>query len=422
MNEIVVFCVGIALCAVLGYVVLKYIILAKYVASEQELKTKIEILEEDLANERMKATETLIAYNTVKAQLHQADLQNIELKEKMAKRDEQYKVSFENIANRIVNDSSVQLQARHEEKLKDLLEPFKERMVSFEQRVEATHLSATKDNQSLKEQLHQLKELNSHIGAEARNLASALKGDKKIQGDWGEHRLERLLQAAGLQQEIHYRKQVNLKTDNGDNVRPDYIVYLPDDKNLIIDSKVSLVAYEKYHTTDSQVDALGYATEHLRAVKEHVTRLSSTNYSEMMGVNSPDYVLLFMPIDAALGLAMTEDSTLFEYALHKNIVLVSNHTLLATLKTVSFIWKQDLQNKNALEIAKQGGALYDKFVGFVDTMDAVGKRIDGAQKEYEQAMKQLHTGKGNLVRRTEQLRELGAKTQKQIAEKYKEDE
>jgi DNA recombination protein RmuC len=152
----------------------------------------------------------------------------------------------------------------------------------------------------------------------------------------------------------------------------------------------------------------------VKAVKEHITKLSATNYRELLGINSPDYVLMYMPLDAALGLAMTEDSELFEYALSKNIVLVSNHTLLATLKTVSFIWKQDLQNKNALEIARQGGALYDKFVGFVDTLQTVGKRIDGAQQDYEKAMSQLTRGTGNLVRRTEQLKTLGAKTQKQL--------
>jgi DNA recombination protein RmuC len=192
---------------------------------------------------------------------------------------------------------------------------------------------------------------------------------------------------------------------------------LPDDKNLIVDSKVSLIAYSNYFSAETEDEAKASAKIHVQNVKDHISRLSHTNYSELHGVNSPDYVIMYMPIDGALGMAMTEDTELFDYALKKNIVLVSNNSLLATLKTVSFIWRQDLQNKNAMEIAKQGGALYDKFVGFVETLVAVGKKMEGAQTDYKKAMNQLTEGSGNLVRRTEKLKELGIKATKTLPDK-----
>jgi DNA recombination protein RmuC len=186
---------------------------------------------------------------------------------------------------------------------------------------------------------------------------------------------------------------------------------------LVIDSKVSLVAYEKYFSAENEDDIKRAALTHVKNVRDHIMQLSSVNYAQLTGINSPDYVIMYMPIDGALGLAMTEDSELFEYALNKNIVLVSNNTLLATLKTVSFIWRQDMQNKNAIEIARQGGALYEKFTGFVETLIAVGNKMDTAQTDYKKAMNQLTEGKGNLVRRAEQLRELGLKTSKTLPDK-----
>lgn len=333
-----------------------------------------------------------------------------QLNEKLAK-------EFENIANKVVHQSSKQMQERHEEKLMALLNPFKERIEKFEQKVDQTHKESIRENSTLKEQISQLKTLNQHIGEEAKNLTAALKGDKKKQGDWGEQQLERILQAAGLEKETHYKKQLDLKNEENSHFRPDYVIFLPDDKNLVIDSKVSLIAYEKFYNAANEQEAKPFATQHVRNVKDHISRLSQVKYDQLLGINSPDYVIMYMPIEGALGLAMTEDASLFEYALKKNIVLVSNNTLLATLKTVSFIWRQDLQNKNALEIARQGGALYDKFVGFVDTLKSIGKRMDGARDDYDKAMNQLYEGKGNLVRRSEQLKELGIKTTKQLPEK-----
>ena len=333
-----------------------------------------------------------------------------QLNDKLAK-------EFENIANKVVHQSSKQMQERHEERLMALLNPFKERIEKFEQKVDQTHKESIRENSTLKEQISQLKTLNQHIGDEARNLTAALKGDKKMQGDWGEQQLERILQAAGLEKETHYKKQLDLKDEDSSHFRPDYVIFLPDEKNLVIDSKVSLIAYERFYNAETEKEAKPHAADHVRHVKDHISRLSQVKYDQLFGINSPDYVIMYMPLEGALGLAMTEDPSLFEYALKRNIVLVSNNTLLATLKTVSFIWRQDLQNKNALEIARQGGALYDKFVGFVDTLKSIGKRMDGAKDDYDKAMNQLYEGKGNLVRRSEQLKELGIKTTKQLPEK-----
>ncbi|MDB4161735.1 DNA recombination protein RmuC [Bacteroidia bacterium] len=414
MSETIVFLLVFLFGIVLTVATFYLLILPNYAKREVVWVEQLASKEEQIKMEQQKREHLSNDYQATKADLHHTHIKLEEQKRELFKLNEQLTRTFENIAHKVVQQSSEQLQASHEEKLKNMLIPFKERIASFEKRVEDTHIATAKDSESLKEQLRSLKELNMNIGEEAKNLTNALKGDKKIQGDWGEHRLERILQSAGLEKGIHYRKQVNLKNESSDNFRPDYIVYLPDEKNIIVDSKVSLIAFERYFNADNDEDSKLYRAKHLKAVKDHVISLSNTNYSELLGVNSPDYVLMYLPMDAALGLAMTEDTELFEYALNKNIVLVSNHTLLATLKTVSFIWKQDLQNKNALEIARQGGALYDKFVGFVDTLQTVGKRIDAAQLEYDKALSQLTTGSGNLVRRTEKLKKLGAKTQKQL--------
>ncbi|MBR9861548.1 DNA recombination protein RmuC [bacterium] len=402
--------VGAALSAILLYKLL----ISRLNERESELESELKVQQDSYQGLRLEKDQLQQDLTRLEAEKKHQEERLAEKKEELRKLNEQLTAEFQNIASKIVANSSKEVQERHEEKLKLVLDPLREKIMSFEKKVDDTHKESIRENSSLKEQILQLKELNKTIGEEARNLTSALKGDKKIQGDWGEHRLERILQAAGLEKEVHYRKQVNLKDDQNNNLRPDYIIYLPDDKNLIIDSKVSLVAYEKYYSAENEVEASKYLLEHLRNVKDHISRLKRTNYSELHGIQSPDYVIMYMPIDGALGLAMTEDSELFEHALHSNIVLVSNNTLLATLRTVAFIWRQDMQNKNALEIARQGGQLYDKFVSFVETLDKVGLRINSAQDEYAKAMNQLKEGKGNLIRRTEKLKDLGIKTQKKL--------
>lgn len=412
---VLMLCIGAALSAAIFY----FFVFRSQLSDKEELKGQVQKLEEERNDLIQQNTEIQNEHARIGSELQFAKQQLEERSEEIEKLNERLTKEFENIANAVVNNSSKLVQARQEEQLKALLTPFKERIEKFEQKVESTHKESIAENATLKEQIKQLKELNLTIGEDAKNLTKALKGDKKMQGDWGEQQLERILQAAGLEKETHYKKQVDLLTEDNQHQRPDYIVYLPDEKNLVIDSKVSLIAYEKYFNADSEVEAKPYALEHVKNVKDHIQRLSRVKYDELHGINSPDYVIMYMPLEGALGMAMTEDPSLFEYALQKNIVLVSNNTLLATLKTVAFIWRQELQNRNALEIARQGGALYDKFVGFVESLQSIGKRIDAAQSDYDKAMKQLAEGNGNLVRRTEQLKELGIKTTKKLPENLK---
>lgn len=419
MNEtfllILMLCIGAALSATIFY----FFVFKNQLSDKEELKSQLHKVQEEKNVLIKENTGILSEQSRLHSELQYTHKQLEDRSKEIEELNEKLTKEFENIANAVVNNSSKLVQARQEEQLKALLTPFKERIEKFEQKVESTHKESIKENATLQEQIKQLKELNLTIGEDAKNLTKALKGDKKMQGDWGEQQLERILQAAGLEKETHYKKQVDLLTEDNQHQRPDYIVYLPDEKNLVIDSKVSLIAYEKYFNADSDVESKPFALEHVKNVKDHIQRLSKVKYDELHGINSPDYVIMYMPLEGALGMAMTEDPALFEYALQRNIVLVSNNTLLATLKTVAFIWRQELQNRNALEIARQGGALYDKFVGFVESLQAIGKRIDAAQSDYEKAMKQLTEGNGNLVRRTEQLKELGIKTTKQLPDKLK---
>ena len=408
-------CIGAALSAAIFY----FFVSKNQLADKEEMRSQLQRAQaekDELINEKALAineqTRLQSELQYTQKQLEDRSKEIEELNQRLTK-------EFENIANAVVNNSSKLVQARQEEQLKALLTPFKERIEKFEQKVESTHKESIAENATLKEQIKQLRELNLTIGEEAKNLTMALKGDKKMQGDWGEQQLERILQAAGLEKETHYKKQVDLISEDNQHQRPDYIVYLPDEKNLIIDSKVSLIAYEKFFNADNDVEAKPFAIEHVKNVKDHIQRLSKVKYDQLHGINSPDYVIMYMPLEGALGMAMTEDPSLFEFALQRNIVLVSNNTLLATLKTVAFIWRQELQNRNALEIARQGGALYDKFVGFVESLQSIGKRIEAAQGDYDKAMKQLAEGNGNLVRRTEQLKELGIKTTKKLPENLK---
>jgi len=247
---------------------------------------------------------------------------------------------------------------------------------------------------------------------EAKNLTLALRGDSKTQGNWGEMQLEGILEKAGLQKELHYFKEKNYKTEEGANQRLDYIINLPDGKNLVLDSKVSLSAYSRYFEAEDEAARSRYLKEHLNSIYTHIRTLSDKNYQNLHGIGSPDYVMMFIANEPALFLALREDPELYDKAWSRNIVLVGTTTLLATLRTISYIWKQDLRNKNAEEIARQAGALYDKFVGFSEDLIKLGGQLETATKTYKASMNKLTEGTGNLVRRTERLRDLGAQSSK----------
>ena len=296
-----------------------------------------------------------------------------------------------------------------------MLNPLKEKLQLFEKKVDDTYQKGLKDQTDLRAELKKLYELNARISEEAGNLTKALKGDVKKQGNWGEVVLERILERSGLNEgENGYQKQFSDSTDDGRRIQPDVVVNLPDNKHIIIDSKVSLIAYERAVNAVTDEERARHVKEHLFSLKTHIKGLSEKHYQTAKKLNSPDFVLLFLPIESSFSLAIQEDQDLFSYAWDQKVVIVSPSTLLATLRTIASIWQQENQTRNALEIAKQGGALYDKFVGFIFDMEGIGKSLETTRKNYDQAMNKLQTGTGNLVRRAENLRKLGAKATKEL--------
>ena len=345
------------------------------------------------------------------------DTLNSKLDEEGKRSKEQQKLlqtQFENMANEILEKKSEKFAEQNKKNIDQILKPLGEKINSFEKSVNDKYVKDQENKASLSEQIKLLQIANLKISEDANNLAKALKGDSKIQGDWGELQLEVLLEKSGLNKGIHFRTQNSMKDEEGNEKRPDCIIDLPDDKNLIIDSKVSLTAYEQYINADDDLQKKMLIKQHLESVKKHIKDLAGKDYPNLYSINTPDYVLMFIPIEPALTLAMQEDGEIFNLALNKNIILVSTSTLMATMRTVSFIWQQENQKKNVLEIARQSGALYDKFCGFVSDLDGIGKAIDNAHKKYESAQNKLITGNGNLVRSVEKIKALGAKTNKSI--------
>ncbi|MDD9895730.1 MAG: DNA recombination protein RmuC [Gammaproteobacteria bacterium] len=326
---------------------------------------------------------------------------------------EQLSTAFKNIANEIFEDKSKKFTATNKESLSAVLTPLQDKIQQFEKRVEETYDKESKERFSLAKEIENLQKLNTRISEEAVNLTNALKGDNKAQGSWGEFVLESILEKSGLVKGREYEVQVNLKDEEGGKAQPDVIVHLPESRDIILDSKVSLKAWDAYCATDDNLVKQEALKQHVASIRNHVKLLSSKDYQNLVGVNSLDYVFMFMPIEAAYSAALQEDTELFQYAFERNIIFVVPTTLLTTLKTVQNLWRLAQQNQNANEIAEKAGALYDKFVAFVDDLDEVGQRIDSARKSFDKAHNKLVSGRGNLVKRAESLKELGAKTSKQ---------
>ena len=335
---------------------------------------------------------------------------------RLIEQQKQLQTQFENMANEIFEKKSEKFTEQNQKNIDQILKPLGEKIKSFEQSVEDKYVKDQKNKAGLSEQIKLLQETNQQISQDANNLAKALKGDSKVQGDWGELQLEVLLEKSGLYKGVHFRTQNSLKDEEGNDKRPDCIIDLPDDKNLIIDSKVSLSAYEQYVNSKDELKKQVLLKQHLESIKKHIKDLAGKDYPNLYSINTPDYVLMFVPIEPALTLALQEDGEIFNLALNKNIILVSTSTLMATMRTVSFIWQQENQKKNVLEIARQSGALYEKFIGFTNDLEGVGKAIDNAHKKYEAAQSKLISGRGNLVNSVEKIKKLGAKTNKSISQ------
>nr|WP_319272601.1 DNA recombination protein RmuC [uncultured Draconibacterium sp.] len=330
---------------------------------------------------------------------------------------------FENVANKILEKNSEKFTAANQKNIGEVLNPLKEKIQLFEKKVDDTYKQGLKDQTDLKAELKKLYDLNNKISEEANNLTKALKGDVKKQGNWGEVVLERILERSGLNEgEQGYQKQFSDTTEDNKRIQPDIVINLPDNKHIIVDSKVSMIAYERAVNTENEEERVRFVKEHLLSLRTHIKGLSEKHYQTASKLNSPDFVLLFIPIEASFSVAIQEDQELFSYAWDQKVVIVSPSTLLATLRTISSIWQQENQTRNAIEIARQGGALYDKFVGFIADMETIGKNLDTTRKTYDSAVNKLHTGSGNLVRRVENIKKLGAKASKELPGKYIEEE
>ena len=323
---------------------------------------------------------------------------------------EKFYSEFKNLANQIFEEKSKKFTDQNKVNLESILKPLGDKINDFEKRVERNSKESLEWHAALKEQIHGLKELNVQITKEAENLTKALKGDSKTMGNWGEVILESILEKSGLKKDREYVVQKRYKTDDGRRIQPDVIIKLPDGKNIIIDSKVSLTAYERYvnETEDREM----HLRDHLHSVRNHLKSLDVKSYQKLYDIKGLDFVLMFVPIEPAFSAAVQHDPRLFNDAYDKNVVMVSPATLIATLRTIANIWRNEYQNQNALEIARQGGALYDKFVAFADDLKSIGKHMDTTRKVYTDAMGKLASGRGNLMSRAEKIRELGVKTSK----------
>ncbi|MTK53233.1 DNA recombination protein RmuC [Paludibacter sp.] len=337
-------------------------------------------------------------------------------KSELAELQKKLQTEFENIANRILKERSNEFVQHNEKNIGEILNPLREKIASFEKKVEEAYDKELRDKVSLREEVKKLTELNTRVSEEANNLTRALKGDVKKQGNWGEIILERVLERSGLTKGQEYEREEVVEGADMCVQRPDVILHLPDNKHIIVDSKVSLVAYERLMAAETDEQRALFQKEHIASLRSHVKLLSEKNYQNAHNLNTPDFVLMFVPIEASFSIAVQADNELFSYAWEKKIVIVSPTTLLATLRTISSIWKQENQSRNAQEIARLSGTLYDKLAGFVTDLGKIKDSIDKAGNSYDEAMKKLQNGNGNIFRTAEKIKELGAKSNKQLPE------
>ena len=382
--------------------------------------------ERDQLADRLERTESDKEQQVRKLAGTETELMNLQEKLLTQKKEveelqKKFATEFENVANRILKQNSEVFTEVNQKNISGILDPLREKIRLFENKVQETYEKGLRDQTDLKAELKKLQDLNMKISDDASNLTRALKGDVKKQGNWGEVILERILERSGLTEGREYEKQFSMLGENGSRLQPDVVIHLPEQKHIIIDSKVSLVAYDRLVNAPDDASRQQYTREHLLSVRTHVKLLKEKHYQLIPGLNSPDFVLLFIPIESSFSVAVQADQELFTYAWDNKVVIVSPSTLLATLRTIASIWQQENQTRNALEIARQGGVLYDKFAGFISDLEKIGVNLEQTRKNYDSAVGKLYTGRGNLLRSAEKLRELGAKTSKELPKKYLEE-
>ena len=396
------------------------------VTSELEVRNKL-LLEEKQLNE-LNVNKLIKEKNSLNEEKHQIDIRlaqkvsefhNLEekLQENKAeveKLQEKFSKEFEILASKILEEKSVKFTEQNKENLKNILSPLQEKIQTFERKVEDTHKESIDYHAALRQQILGLKDLNLQMSKDTMNLTKALKGDSKTQGNWGELVLERVLEKSGLEKDREYFVQQSFTNEEGKRILPDVVIHLPDGKKMVIDSKVSLTAYEQFVNSDDDYEKSQFLKEHVNSLKRHIEQLSEKRYEDIYKIESPDFVLLFIPIEPAFAVALNTDNQLYNKAFERNIVIVTPTTLLATLRTIDSMWNNEKQQRNAIEIARQAGALYDKFEGFIADLTNVGKKMDEAKAEYRGAMNKLFEGKGNLIVSVEKLKKMGAKSKKSL--------
>jgi DNA recombination protein RmuC len=380
----------------------------------RNLSTDLQTARQELQDERNKNFELNNALATIKANQQNLQKKLEEQQSDALKIQEKLTLEFKHLANEIFEEKGRKFAEQNKTNLGEILNPLKEKITDFEKKVEQSHKESIERNTAMREQLINLKELNQQITKEAGNLTKALKGDSKTQGNWGEYILESILEKSGLVKGREYVVQESITTEEGKRLQPDVVIKLPDNKNIIIDSKVSLIAYERFISAEEDIDRSANLKLHIQSLRQHIKGLSEKNYQKLYSIGSLDFVLLFIPIEPAFSAAAQHDTEIFNDAFEKNIVIVSPSTLIATLRTIASIWKQEHQNKNTMEIARQATALYEKFVGFTNDLIELGNQLRRTQNSYEGAMNKLSTGSGNLVRRVEEFKKLGIQPSKPV--------
>ncbi|RRJ92497.1 DNA recombination protein RmuC [Flavobacterium macacae] len=434
MNEIILTSLAFIIALSIGIFIGKLLFSSSSKLEDASLRDKIKGLTSQLENDKFqfeKQIQSLIAEReniriekdsfAIQLSKKEADFENLwernkEQKQEVEKLQEKFTKEFENLANKILEEKSSKFTEQNKENMKNILSPLQEKIYLFEKKVDDTHKESIDYHAALRQQILGLQVMHEQMSKETINLTKALKGDSKMQGNWGELILERVLEKSGLEKGREYDVQKGFENEEGSRVFPDVVIHLPDGKKMIVDSKVSLTAYEKFtNEEDEQLRNL-YLKEHINSIKRHVAQLGDKNYHELYQIESPDFVLLFIPIEPAFAIALNEDSSLYNKAFEKNIVIVTPSTLLATLRTIDSMWSNQKQQENAYEIARQAGALYDKFEGFVNDLVKIGKKMEEAKSEYGNAMNKLVDGKGNLVNSIEKLKKMGAKAKKGLPE------
>ena len=376
----------------------------------------------ELSGVQEKYAQLLSQNSGLHVRLEEEQRQNAEKLALLKGAEEEMKLQFSKLANDIFEQRSKVHAEQNRLQLDTILKPFKEQVNAFGKKIEDNYITETKERHLLKDQIVQLRSLNERLSDDANNLTKALKGENKTQGNWGELILERILESSGLREGHEYETQSSYKDEQGKMYRPDVLIHLPDEKDIVIDSKVSLVAYDHYIKAEDEIEKANALKQHVASIRAHIKGLSDKKYENLIGVKSLDFVLLFMPIEGAYMLALENDANFFQEAIKENIMVVGPSTLLVTLRTIEYIWRNERQEQNAQEIAQKGADLYDKFVGFVEDMEKIGGLIGRTQESYETAMNKLCTGKGNLIKRTEDMKKLGIKTKKKIDAKLLEEQ